>query len=44
MAFSARYVRLFETVTGQSFQYPDPELPVRDRVRAALQRSFPEYF
>ena len=42
--FSARYVRLFETVTGQSFQYPDPEMPVRGRVRAALERTFPEYF
>jgi len=44
MEFSARYVRLFETVTGQSFQYPDPEMPVRGRVRAALERTFPEYF
>ncbi len=42
--FSARYVRLFETVTGQSFQYPDPELPVRGRIRAALEKTFPEYF
>jgi hypothetical protein len=37
-------VRLFETVTGQSFQYPDPELPVRGRIRAALEKTFPEYF
>ncbi|HEX9770922.1 MAG TPA: phosphoribosylaminoimidazolesuccinocarboxamide synthase [Kiloniellales bacterium] len=44
MAFSARYVRLFETVTGQSFQYPDPDVPVRARVRAALASTFPEYF
>ena len=44
MEFSARYVRLFETVTGQSFAYPDPNLPVRDRVRTALERAFPEYF
>ncbi len=42
--FSARYVRLFETVTGQSFQYPDPDLPVRARVRAALAKAFAKYF
>ena len=39
-----RYVRLFETVTGQSFQYPDPELPVRERLRRALAAAFPEHF
>lgn len=44
MAFSARYVRLFETVTGRSFDYPDPGVPVRERVRAALAKAFPEYF
>jgi phosphoribosylaminoimidazole-succinocarboxamide synthase len=44
MAFSARYVRLFETVTGRSFRYPDPEQPVRARVRAALAAAFGEYF
>lgn len=44
MAFSARYVRLFETVTGRSFRYPDPEQPVRARIRAALAEAFPKYF
>jgi len=44
LAFSARYVRLFETVTGQAFRYPDPERPVRARVLAALASTFPEYF
>ncbi len=44
MEFSARYVRLFETVTGRSFAYPDPEVPVRERVRAALAEAFPEFF
>jgi len=36
--FSRRYIRLFETVTGQEFQLPDPTLPVRERIHAALQR------
>ena len=43
-AFSARYVRLFETVTGRSFDYPDPAIPVRERVRGALAKAFPQYF
>jgi len=44
MAFSARYVRLFETVTGRPFDYPDPGVPVRERVRRALATAFPEHF
>jgi phosphoribosylaminoimidazole-succinocarboxamide synthase len=44
MAFSARYIRLFETVTGRSFRYPDPKVPVRPRVRAALAAAFKDYF
>ena len=44
MAFSARYVRLFETVTGRSFRYPDPKAPVRSRLRAALAAAFKDYF
>ena len=43
-AFSARYVRLFETVTGRSFDYPDRAIPVRERVRGALAKAFPQYF
>jgi phosphoribosylaminoimidazole-succinocarboxamide synthase len=44
VAFSARYVRLFETVTGRSFQYPDLGESVRERVRAALAAAFDAYF
>lgn len=44
MEFAGKYVTLFETVTGQSFDYAEPAMPVRDRVRAALARAFPEYF
>jgi phosphoribosylaminoimidazole-succinocarboxamide synthase len=35
--FSQRYITLYETVTGQSFQPPDPAVPVRERIHAALQ-------
>jgi len=42
--FAGKYIALFETVTGKDFEYSDPELPVRERVRAALARDFPEYF
>ncbi len=44
LEFAGKYVDLFETVTGKKFEITDPEIPVRDRVRAALAREFPEYF
>ena len=42
--FSDKYIRLFERVTGQSFERPPLDTPVRERVRANLVREFPEYF
>ncbi len=42
--FSSRYVTLYETVTGLPFSPGDIRTPVRDRIRAALAREFPEYF
>lgn len=42
--FSAKYVRLYEQVTGLTFEVPDPATPVRDRIRANLAKAFPEYF
>ena len=42
--FAGKYVALFETVTGLSFDYGDPAMPVRDRVQASLARAFPDYF
>ncbi|MEQ9200228.1 MAG: phosphoribosylaminoimidazolesuccinocarboxamide synthase, partial [Rhodospirillales bacterium] len=42
--FSSRYVTLYETVTGLPFSPGDIRTPVRDRIRAALMREFPEYF
>jgi phosphoribosylaminoimidazole-succinocarboxamide synthase len=35
-AFGARYIRLFETMTGEVFEPPATEPPVRARIRAAL--------
>ncbi len=42
--FSAKYISLFEQVTGRSFEKPGANVSVRDRVRAVLERELPEYF
>jgi len=42
--FSGKYISLYETVTGQTFERQPMDEPVRDRVRANLARAFPEYF
>jgi len=34
------YIEVFETITGQPFDYPDPTIPVLDRIRANLARYF----
>lgn len=44
LEFSEKYITLFETVTGQAFERPALDAPVRDRVRASLAAAFPEYF
>ncbi len=44
LTFSAKYVALYEAVTGQSFDRPQPGQQVRERVRAALAAAFPDYF
>ncbi len=38
--FSARYIVLYETVTGARFQLPEDTAPVRERIRANLRRYF----
>jgi phosphoribosylaminoimidazole-succinocarboxamide synthase len=43
-AFSAKYVDLFETVTGRHFVPPKADENVRARIEANLSRAFPEYF
>lgn len=42
--FSAKYVGLFERVTGLAFEAPDAETPVRQRIRRALAAELPAYF
>jgi len=42
--FSDKYIRLYEQVTGQTFQKPAPGLSVRDRIARNLAKALPEYF
>ena len=42
--FSAKYIRLYEKVTGLEFQKPATDTPIRDRVEASLAKALPEYF
>lgn len=42
--FSGKYIRLYETVTGQKFAYPPLDVPVHDRIEANLKKAFPDYF
>ncbi|MEK7244395.1 MAG: phosphoribosylaminoimidazolesuccinocarboxamide synthase [Pseudomonadota bacterium] len=41
--FSAKYVRLYEQVTGQEFVPSEPEIPLRARIERNLKRAFPEF-
>lgn len=44
MAFSEKYVKLFELVTGRTFEKPLGDQSIRDRVRDSLEKAFPNYF
>jgi phosphoribosylaminoimidazole-succinocarboxamide synthase len=44
MAFSGKYVKLFEQVTGRNFEKPPGAQSIRDRVRDSLARALPDYF
>ncbi|MEE2760916.1 MAG: phosphoribosylaminoimidazolesuccinocarboxamide synthase [Pseudomonadota bacterium] len=44
LEFSAKYVSLFETVTGHVFQQADSGEPLRERIHAALASELPDYF
>jgi len=39
--FAGRYIRLFETVTGQTFDVPDMSVPILERIRHNLERVAP---
>ena len=34
------YIEVFETITGQTFALPDPDVPVLERVRGNLRAFF----
>ena len=42
--FSNRYIRLYETVTGETFVKPALDRPIRERIRDNLAAAFPDYF
>ncbi len=44
LAFSRKYIDLFETVTGLHFEKPDRRTAARERVYQALKSAFPNYF
>jgi len=44
MEFSARYIELYETVTGRAFEKPAADMPVIDRVRQNLAAALPDFF
>ena len=44
LEFSAKYVRLYEQVTGQTFKYPPTDVTPKDRIEAALKAALPEFF
>lgn len=42
--FSAKYIKLFELVTGKLFKKPVLSMPIRDRIKSSLITELPEYF
>lgn len=44
IAFSNKYVALYEAITGKTFQRTDASIPVKDRIRTALSKALPAYF
>lgn len=44
MEFSGKYVRLYEQVTGETFEHAPMDRPVKDRIRDNLAKAVPEFF
>ena len=44
LLFSEKYIKLYELVTGKSFEKPTLSLTVRDRIKSVLTTELPEYF
>ena len=44
LEFSEKYIKLYELVTGKSFEKPASSVSVRDRIKTSLVEELPEYF
>ena len=44
LQFSEKYIKLYELVTGKSFEKPTLSVTVRDRIKSVLAAELPEYF
>ena len=44
LQFSEKYIKLYELVTGNSFDRPASAMSVRDRIKSSLVAELPEYF
>ena len=44
LQFSEKYIKLYELITGNSFEKPTLSLTVRDRIKSVLTAELPEYF
>ncbi len=44
MEFADKYVRLYEQVTGRTFEHAPMDRPVKERIRENLAKALPEYF
>ena len=44
LQFSEKYIKLYELVTGNSFDRPASDMSVRDRIKSSLVAELPEYF
>lgn len=44
LAFSEKYIALYEKLTGQEFERPDLARSVRDRIHNSLAQALPAYF
>ncbi|WP_036221843.1 phosphoribosylaminoimidazolesuccinocarboxamide synthase [Maritalea myrionectae] len=44
LAFSEKYIALYEKLTGQAFERPDISISVRDRIHQSLVQALPAYF
>jgi phosphoribosylaminoimidazole-succinocarboxamide synthase len=42
--FSEKYIKLYEKVTGKTFERASLDTPLRERIHAALKKELPEYF